>query len=129
MDKSSILQGFNSHFAEFIEDVKIVFPENLDIVAAGNMLYTIKKANPKLIIKIWKNYISNKYADKIETGDLSFFIDKNYNNDLEKLDNSSKVLKSIEGLRQPISKMGDENQKKAMQYIQNLTKLSNIYFL
>ena len=129
MDKSSILQGFNNHFAEFIEDVKIVFPENLDIVAAGNMLYTIKKANPKLIIKIWKNYISDKYRDKIESGDLSFFIDKNYNNDLENLDNSSKVLKSIEGLREPISKMGDENQKKAMQYIQNLTRLSNIYFL
>ena len=114
MDKSSILQGFNNHFAEFIEDVKIVFPENLDIVAAGNMLYTIKKANPKLIIKIWKKYISDKYPNKIESGDLSFFIDKNYNNDLENLDNSGKVLKSIEGLRQPISKMGDENQKKAM---------------
>ena len=34
MDKSSVLQGFNKHFTEFIEDVKIVFPENLDIVAA-----------------------------------------------------------------------------------------------
>jgi len=129
MDKSSILQGFNNHFEDFISDIKTVFPDKVDVAAAGNMLSTIRKANPKLIIKIWKKYISDKYNIEIERGDISFFIGKNYNQDLENLDNSVKVLKSIEGLRGPISEMGQENQDKSMRYIQNLTKLSNLYFL
>ena len=57
MDKSSILQGFNNHFEEFIEDIQNVFPDKVDVIAAGNMLSTARKANPKLIIKIWKSYI------------------------------------------------------------------------
>ena len=129
MDKSSILQGFNNHLEDFINDVKLVFPDKVDVAAAGNILSTIRKANPKMIIKIWKNYISDKYHNEIEKGDISFFIGKNYNQDLENLDNSAKVLKSIEGLRAPISEMGQENQDKSMRYIQNLTKLSNLYFL
>ena len=129
MDKSSILQGFNNHFEDFINDIKIVFPDNVDVVAAGNMLSTARKANPKLIIKIWKSYISDKYLDEITRGDITFFIGKNYNQDLKNLDNSARVLQSIEGLREPISEMGNENQEKSMRYIQNLTKLSNLYFL
>lgn len=129
MDKSSILQGFNNHFEDFINDIKIVFPDNVDVVAAGNMLSTARKANPKLIIKIWKSYISDKYLDEITRGDITFFIGKNYNQDLKNLDNSARVLQSIEGLREPISGMGNENQEKSMRYIQNLTKLSNLYFL
>ena len=129
MDKSSILQGFNNHFEDFVNDIKEIFPENVEVNAAGNMLSTIRKANPKLIIKIWKKYISDKYSDEIAKGDISFFIDKNYKQDLQNLDNSGKVLNSIESLRKPISDMGKNNQDKAMLYISNLTKLSNVYFL
>ena len=129
MDKSSILHGFNDHFEEFIQDIQNVFPDEIDLKAAGNMLSTARKANPKLIIKIWKSYISDKYPQEIEEGSISFFIDKNYNQDVQYLDNSRKVLQSIEKLRAPISQMGTDNQDKSMQYIQNLTKLSNLYFL
>ena len=129
MDKSSILQGFNNHLEDFISDVKSVFPDKVDVATAGNILSTIRKANPKMIIKIWKDYIANKYSQEIEKGDITFFIVKNYNQDLQYLDNSSKVLQSIEGLRGPISEMGEDNQRKSMRYIQNLTKLSNLYFL
>tara|TARA_B100000902_G_C26904172_1_gene713597 strand:- start:127 stop:516 length:390 start_codon:yes stop_codon:yes gene_type:complete len=129
MEKPSILKGFNDHFEEFVNDIKLIFPENVQVNAAGNMLSTIRKANPKLIIKIWKNYISDKYKEEIDKKDITFFIDKNYKQDLQNLDNSSKVLNSIETLRKPISEMGDKNQEKAMTYICNLTKLSNLYFL
>lgn len=129
MDKSNILQGFNNHFEEFVQDIQNVFPDEIDLKAAANMLSTVRKANPKLIIKIWKSYISDKYHREIEEGSISFFIDKNYNQDLQYLDNSRKVLQSIEKLRVPISQMGTANQNKSMQYIQNLTKLSNLYFL
>ena len=40
----------------------------------------------------------------------------------------SNILGSIEQLRTPIRLMGNVNQKKAIKYIQNLTKLSELYY-
>ncbi len=53
---SNILTAFNDHFIEFLNDVQGVFPDNVDILTAKNALLTIKKANPKMIVKIWKTF-------------------------------------------------------------------------
>lgn len=124
MSKVNMLTTFNDHFLEFVTDVQNVFPEDVDILTAKNSLLLIRKANPKMIVKIWNSYIVSKYREKIEAGDLSFFIDKDYSCDLANSDNSNKIMESINRLREPIKLMGEENQKKTMKYIQNLTKLA-----
>jgi hypothetical protein len=125
--QSSILTAFNEHFVEFISDIQAVFPEDVDILSAKNSLLMIKKANPKMIIKIWKTHIVDKYMDKIEKGDISFFIDKDYADDLSASYFSNKIMEGIDRLRNPIREMTSENQEKTMKYIQNLTKLSTLY--
>lgn len=122
----SILSSFNDHFMEFLNDVQSVFPENVDIATAKNALLTIKKANPKMIVKIWKTFISEKYRAQIMAGDIDFFINKDYANDVSVNQNADKIMDSINRLREPIRNMGAENQAKAMKYIQNLTKLSDL---
>ena len=124
MSKANILATFNDHFLEFVTDIHNVFPEDPDILTAKNSLIMIRKANPKIIVKIWNSYIVSNYREKIEAGDLSFFIDKDYSADLVNSDNSNKIMESINRLREPIKMMGEENQKKTMKYIQNLTKLA-----
>jgi hypothetical protein len=124
---SNILTAFNDHFVEFVSDVHSVFPEDTDVLAAKNALLAIRKANPKLIIKIWNVYIVGKYKSEIESGNLDFFINKDYSNDVANADNSSKIVDSIDRLRAPIKSMGKDNQEKTMKYIQNLTKLASIY--
>ena len=124
---SNILTAFNDHFVEFVSDVHSVFPEDTDVLAAKNALLAIRKANPKLIIKIWNVYIVGKYNTEIESGNLDFFINKDYSNDVANADNSSKIVDSIDRLRAPIKSMGKDNQEKTMKYIQNLTKLASIY--
>jgi hypothetical protein len=124
---SNILSAFNDHFVEFVSDVHSVFPEDTDVLAAKNALLAIRKANPKLIIKIWNVYIVGKYKSEIESGNLDFFINKDYSNDVANADNSSKIVDSIDRLRGPIKLMGKDNQEKTMKYIQNLTKLAFIY--
>jgi|688.fasta_scaffold416604_2 hypothetical protein len=124
---SNILTAFNDHFVEFVSDVHSVFPEDTDVLAAKNALLAIRKANPKLIIKIWNVYIVGKYKSEIESGNLDFFINKDYSNDVANADNSSKIVDSIDRLRGPIKLMGKDNQEKTMKYIQNLTKLAFIY--
>ncbi len=123
---SNILTAFNEHFLEFLNDVQSVFPEDVDILTAKNALTAIRKANPKMIVKIWRAFIAEKYRDQILAGDIAFFIDKDYGSDVSSAQNSDKIMESINRLREPIRNMGPDNQAKVMKYIQNLTKLSEL---
>jgi hypothetical protein len=123
---SNILTAFNDHFIEFVNDIHAVFPNDVDILSAKNALIAIRKANPKMIVKIWSTFIVSKYRSEIEAGNLEFFIDKDYSNDVSVSQNSDKIMESINRLREPIKNMGPENQLKVMKYIQNLTKLAEL---
>ncbi len=123
---ANILTTFNDHFVEFVNDVHTVFPEDVDILSAKNSLLAIRKANPKMIVKIWKAFIADKYAAEILSGNIEFFINKDYSNDLSKSQNPDKIMESIDRLRNPVKNMSPENQAKTMKYIQNLTKLSSM---
>lgn len=127
MDNSTILKAFNDHFIEFLEDVQNVFPDNADILTAKNALLALRKANPVLIIKVWKDYIVFKYNDRIMSDDISFFIDKDYVEDVSDMGSSATIVKKINILREPVRNMGKENQDKVMKYLKNLTKLSKLY--
>ena len=124
MSSANILTAFNDHFIDFVTDVQNVFPEDTDILAAKNALIAIRKANPKMIVKIWNSYIVGKYKPEIEAGNLEFFINKDYSQDISSASNSDKIMESINRLREPIKQMTPESQAKTMKYIQNLTKLA-----
>ena len=123
---SNILTAFNDHFIEFVNDVHCVFPNDTDILATKNALTAIRKANPKMIVKIWNMFIVSKYKSEIEAGNIEFFINKDYAQDVSVSNNSDKIMESIDRLREPIKNMSQENQLKVMKYIQNLTKLSQM---
>jgi hypothetical protein len=127
MSSSQILKTFNDHFIEFVSDVQSVFPENVDLLTAKNAFITIRKANPKIIIKIFKAQVVDPYQKEIDSGDLGFFIVKDYANDLADADNSKQIMDAIDGLRNPVKEMDAENQAKVMKYLQNLKKLAIIY--
>ena len=117
---------FNDQFMEFVNDIYSIFPYDADIVTAKNALIAVRKANPKMIAKIWKTFIADKYRDQIEAGDLSFFLEKDYSADVADVQRSDKIMESIHRLRGPIQSMSPENQAKTMKYIQLLTKLSDM---
>jgi DNA polymerase/3'-5' exonuclease PolX len=121
---SNILSAFNDHFVDFVTDIHNVFPDDVDVLTAKNSLLTIRKLNPKMIVKIWNTFIVSKYKNEIEAGDLTFFINKDYADDVSNAQNSDKIMESINRLRNPVKQMSVENQTKVMKYIQNLTKLS-----
>ena len=127
MDKSQILKGFNDHFVEFVEDVERVFPDNNDISTAKEAFIQMRKANPRLVIKAFNEYFLNKYRTEIESGNIDFFINKDYNSDFSVVGDSDFILKKIDVLRNPVKNMNNEDQTKVIQYIQNLSKLCDIY--
>ena len=121
---TNYLSVFNDHFTDFITDIQRVFPEDTDILTAKNSLISIRKINPKLLVKIWIKYVVTPYQYEINSGNIQFFIDKDYSTDLSKNDNADKIMDSIDRLRTPVKNMDNENQAKTMKYIQNLSKLA-----
>ena len=128
MNRSSILKGFNNHLMEFIDDIIFIFPQQKNLKITKMALETWKKMNPKSLILTWKVCIYEKYNDKIKEGNIDFFIDKNYIEDISGCESDTYILKAIEKLREPIRLMGGKNKNKTLKYIQNLTKLCELYY-
>jgi hypothetical protein len=127
MDKSTVLRGFNTHFFEFLDEVIRILPDNRDIHDAKTTFEIIKKANPTAIIKAWQIFVCNKYKDVIEKGDMNFFFEKDYSEDLIYLHNSSDIMKTIDVIRGPLKMLSEDSKEASLLYIKNLCKLSNMY--
>lgn len=121
---STIIRIFNDHFNEFLESISKTFPGDLEVATAKNTLHAMRKVNPKMIIRIWRTYIADRYQDSITNGDINFFIEKDYEKDLVYIYNADRVMTSVNRLRDPIRRMNEDKRKETMKYIQNLSKLS-----
>jgi hypothetical protein len=130
MTTPTLLTAFNDHFMEFVNDIHEVFPDDVDILSAKNSFSMVRKMNPKILIKSWDSLVVGKYQSAIEAGDLSFFMNKDYTRDLQDVPNNpnaERIVSAIDRLRTPIKSMSADNQAKIIKYIQNLTKISNLY--
>ena len=126
-DKTTYSRAFNTHFFEFIDDIISIFPENTDIKTAKVSFETIKRANPTILIKIWFTHVYTQYKETIDAGDISYFINKDYKDDLSTLGNSGELLNIIDKLREPLRSMSATSLEHSTKYIQNLCKLSTLY--
>lgn len=126
-DKKTILKTFNNHLFEFLDDIIRIFPDNLDIQTAKTSFYAVKQANPTIIIKTWVQYIYIPYKETIDNGNIEFFFNKDYSEDLAGVANSKEVLKIVDTLREPVSNMTPQQKQFTMEYLQNLSKLSLLY--
>ena len=127
MTTTSLLKLFNNHLIEFLEDVISIFPDNLDLKTGKTFIEGIKKINPKKLIEVWKYNISDIYEEEIQKGDQSFFLNKDYKNDLP-IDHDNKLLKTINDIKSLLKNTSKKNRENAIKYIQNLTKMANMYF-
>jgi len=123
----SILKVFNEQLLDFVDDLLLLFPGDPDLKASKVAVRALKKVNPRALIMNWQYYVTNKYKDEILRGDIDFFINKNYEKDIEDVEDKGGATQAIERLRPALRKIGDENKSKATKYLQNLTKLSQLY--
>ncbi len=124
---TSVVSAFNDHFMEMVDDIVNVFPDDLDILSARNSLKALRKINPKMLIRSWDFYVVSKYYKEIESGDLSYFLNKDYTEDVSVSSDSKRITEAIDRLRNPIKSMSEENQKKILKYLQNLSKLTMVF--
>ena len=125
---SLVLKAFNKHFFEFIDDIVLLFPGNTHITESRDVILTMKKANPTALIKIWNYFIAEPYKKQIEAGDISFFIEKDYSNDLRYLPNSKEILEAVDAtIRNPLREMDEVNRSHCIKHIQLISQLSGKY--
>ncbi len=126
-DKSTYSRAFNTHFFEFLDDIISIFPNNMDLKSARVSFEAVKRANPTIIIKVWYTHVYIPYKETIDAGDISYFINKDYKDDLSALGNSGELLNIIDKLRDPLRNMSATSLTHSTKYIQNLCKLAILY--
>ena len=95
MDKSDVLQIFNRQFKEFVENISESFPKNTTISKMKTALNLLIVVKPNLVYKGVKKFVIDMYRNEIDSGDITFFIDKDYNQDLSKASGSESFLKTV----------------------------------
>jgi hypothetical protein len=126
-DKTTINKAFNKLFFDFLDDIVTIYPDNTSITSARTSFMSFKQMNPSIIVKSWYKFVYLRYADVINKGDVTFFFDKDYNEDLKNAPGSKEIMKVIDEIRGPIKSMDDTNKEHSANYILKLSKLSEIY--
>lgn len=129
MDKREIMVAFNNQYKEFLEDIERLFPHEKEVKQLKQGIEMLKKSNPKILIELWKVYVTDKYQKEIEAGDYNFFTNKDYSTDLdEKTKSDNDVMKSIEKFKSYTQQLDTKNLETAMTYIKNLSTLCILYY-
>lgn len=125
------LQAFNNQFEELLDDICLIFPDDVQIETASNALKKLRKINPKMSIRVFNEHVNIPYGEKIKEEDniLQYFLEKDYTNDLNPNGGKNEILLKINSLKEPISQMKQEEKDKVLKYFQNLCKLCNLYFI
>lgn len=126
--RKMLLQVFNEQLTEFVEDIRRVFPTNVDIKTAQSFITTAIASTPRLLAKVWFRHMVVPYRVQIDAGDISFFINKNYEQDVQHLafmDGAvtDDVTAIIERFREPVRNMSPQDQQHSMKHIQQLTNV------
>lgn len=126
LSPSYVLKTFNNHFDEFVGDILRVFPGDKDLIAGREALLNIRKANPKIIMRIFKETVVGPYHQQIKDYDISFFVEKNYTDEITD-ENSRRILAKIDIIREPVRNMNDADKNNVLKYLNNLLKLCDLY--
>jgi hypothetical protein len=125
MNHPLVLSTFITQLDECLEDISKVYSSDSRFVRCKLYLDTLKKTNPRMIITTWKTQVADKYEKHILAGDINYFLNKDYTQELPVY--NATIEQSIQDLRKAIQSMSEDNKNKSIQYIQNLCKLSKLY--
>jgi hypothetical protein len=128
-DRPLIIRTFNELFFELLDDVIKILPNSAGIKTARRAFQTLSDLNKAVLIKCWHKFVYLKYKDQIFSGNIEFFFEKDYSEDIVKLSHPDKVLEVIDSIRDPVKEACSTQVNKAhvTTYIQNLSKLSIAY--
>lgn len=128
MSKKIMLTTFNKEFLEFFTYVYDILPSE-EIECLNTFMKMFISCNPTQAIYLWEYYIAKPYINDINKGNIEYFENKDYSEDLKDLkEDAQYVLESYNNIKKSISLIEEKKKKKAIGYIQRLSKLSLNYY-
>ena len=126
----SLVKVFSEHLLDFYEELINLYPRNNELKAGKTIVETLKKFNPKKLIESWQKMIAIPYGEKVMEGDITFFLNHNYEKELNithKYDRKTNEdwMKEIKDI---VRNMEKANLEKSIKYFQNLTKICRLYY-
>ena len=129
-EKKELLETFNNHFCECVNYVHGIYPDDTTINTMLKSLNVFLMISKKKIILFFKSNIVDLYSKQIEDGDMSFFINKDYNDDVSVVvDNNDFIINYINYIKSLVIGMNEEEQKNIMKYFKNLVVLCKLYHM
>jgi hypothetical protein len=128
MNNSLVLSTFIKQLDEWLADITACYQINDSRFIKCKLYFeTIKQGNPKLLITLWKSKITFVYKEQIYQGDIDYFLNKDYKQDIDIGYYDDTIDTALQDLRKVIRTMSQENIEMSLKYIQNLCKLSELY--
>ena len=131
--KKICLTNFINQLNGFLNDLLIILPGNEGIISAKKYVDTLSKINPKLLLSLWYESVTEKYNRQINEGDLDFALNKDYSEEVigkseNSAESSSSILLIIDNLKTATKKLDEDQKKTIIKYLQNITQLTQLYY-
>jgi hypothetical protein len=119
---------FNKEYFDFLNFIKDHIDDaKFKTFYRKNQL--IKQTNPKMFIKTWYDRIGSKYHAQVMQSDISFFLNKNYEEDVSVVGtDSNTLLIYINKFKESYDTLDEIIKAKFMYYIITLTDKSFVYY-
>lgn len=124
--KEEYLNIFIEHLQEFVRDVASIFPHDNNINLLKESIIFTSNINKEKCIKCWSKYVIDNFRKEIEANNYNFFIENNYNDYITHRKKDI-ILDKINEIRYSVKQMSETNKINALKYVENLTKLCDLY--
>jgi len=120
---------FNKEYFEFLNFIKEHI-EDTTFKTFYRKNQIMKETNPKMFIKTWFNRIGSKYHQQVMQRDISFFLNKDYNEDVSEIasSDSNMLLKYINKFKESYETLDENTRETFLRFIINLTDKSFVYY-
>ena len=120
----SFLKAFCIQLENMSEELSDLFHKDVNLRTVYNSIILLRKSNPRKLYEIFMQYVL-RYEKQILKKDESFFLDKNYEDELIEMKTyDSKNINIIKCLKKYWSQMSDKSKENIWLYLNVLIKLS-----
>ena len=121
------ISEFNEVYFQFLKFIKINMEDsNFKTFYRKNKF--MRGTNPKFFIRTWYNRIGSKYHAQVMMRDISFFLNKNYEDDVSDSGESTMLLKYINKFKESYEILDETIKETFLNYIISLTDKSFVYY-
>ena len=125
--KEEYLDLFVEHLEEFITDIALIFKEDKKVQLLKEGIIFCCEFSKERCIRVWTLTVCKHFRKQIEENDFNFFIDQSDWSKIITHKHKDNILLKINELRESVRGLSDSNKNKALKYVENLTKLADLY--